>query len=261
MIRTRQRAERVLSLMLAIWGPRRPREGCNGSKVQAWAIRQRMVRHSHGHDRHRPGELRGSLINGCRLRCRHADRSRAGRGPGRHICDGHGVAPPGNAASTAGHSDQVPGYCHRFAVRHGKSRPNSNTQPNARPPRNGNIPAKSGNRSARQSYLHLSRLFAVPHHSGRVRRAPRGPILATSPPNPYGSLPNDPAFLRRWIANPQAIKPGTLMPDLNLSEQQVNDGGCLPRDAAMSAPPAASGTVSLSADAEETCIHDGNQPC
>jgi len=36
-------------------------------------------------------------------------------------------------------------------------------------------------------------------------------------------LPNDPAFLRRWIANPQAIKPGTLMPDLNLSEQQVND--------------------------------------
>jgi cytochrome c oxidase subunit 2 len=51
----------------------------------------------------------------------------------------------------------------------------------------------------------------------------QGPNLSHIASQPYGSLPNDPAFLRRWIANPQAIKPGTLMPDLNLSEQQVND--------------------------------------
>jgi cytochrome c len=28
---------------------------------------------------------------------------------------------------------------------------------------------------------------------------------------------------RRWIANPPAVKPGTAMPSLGLSEQQVND--------------------------------------
>jgi len=36
-------------------------------------------------------------------------------------------------------------------------------------------------------------------------------------------LSNDPAFLHRWIKNPQAIKPSTIMPDLGLSDQQIND--------------------------------------
>ncbi len=35
--------------------------------------------------------------------------------------------------------------------------------------------------------------------------------------------PVDEANLRRWIANPQAVKPGTAMPNLGLSEQQVTD--------------------------------------
>lgn len=40
---------------------------------------------------------------------------------------------------------------------------------------------------------------------------------------PWDNLPNDPAFLRRWIKNPQAIKPGNLMPNLGLTDQQVDD--------------------------------------
>ena len=34
---------------------------------------------------------------------------------------------------------------------------------------------------------------------------------------------NDPAFLQRWLANPRAVKPGTQMPDLNLSETEIED--------------------------------------
>ena len=51
----------------------------------------------------------------------------------------------------------------------------------------------------------------------------QGPNLTHIASHPYDSLPNDPAFLRRWLANPQAIKPGTIMPDLGLTPQQIND--------------------------------------
>ena len=46
---------------------------------------------------------------------------------------------------------------------------------------------------------------------------------APIPSPPWDKLPNDPAFLQRWIKNPQAIKPGNLMPDLGLTDQQVSD--------------------------------------
>jgi cytochrome c oxidase subunit 2 len=36
-----------------------------------------------------------------------------------------------------------------------------------------------------------------------------------------GLLPNSPANLQRWLHNPQAIKPGSLMPNLGLSEAEV----------------------------------------
>lgn len=36
-----------------------------------------------------------------------------------------------------------------------------------------------------------------------------------------GMLPNRPENLGRWLKNPPAIKPGSLMPDLRLSEEQV----------------------------------------
>ncbi|HEX2184413.1 MAG TPA: cytochrome c oxidase subunit II [Chloroflexota bacterium] len=35
------------------------------------------------------------------------------------------------------------------------------------------------------------------------------------------TLPNTPENLRRWLRNPQAVKPGNLMPNLNLSDQDV----------------------------------------
>ena len=37
-----------------------------------------------------------------------------------------------------------------------------------------------------------------------------------------GAIPNSPAYLASWIADPQAIKPGALMPNLHLTTDQVN---------------------------------------
>ncbi len=38
-----------------------------------------------------------------------------------------------------------------------------------------------------------------------------------------GTLPNNPGNLSGWIANPQAIKPGTRMPTLYLSGPDLQD--------------------------------------
>jgi cytochrome c1 len=43
------------------------------------------------------------------------------------------------------------------------------------------------------------------------------------PSPPWDKLSNDPTFLHQWIKNPQAIKPGNLMPDLGLTDEQVSD--------------------------------------
>ena len=48
--------------------------------------------------------------------------------------------------------------------------------------------------------------------SGRV---PIGP--------PLTSYRNDPAILRRWLTDPAAIKPGTKMPTLGLSDGEIAD--------------------------------------
>jgi cytochrome c2 len=34
---------------------------------------------------------------------------------------------------------------------------------------------------------------------------------------------NDPAFLRLWLEDPAAVRPGTQMPDLNLSTTEIED--------------------------------------
>jgi cytochrome c2 len=64
---------------------------------------------------------------------------------------------------------------------------------------------------------------ALCHTINGLSSGDQGPNLTHIASQPYDSLPNDPAFLRRWITNPQAIKPGTIMPDLGLSPAQVND--------------------------------------
>ncbi|HEV7366023.1 MAG TPA: c-type cytochrome [Gemmatimonadales bacterium] len=38
-----------------------------------------------------------------------------------------------------------------------------------------------------------------------------------------GEVPNNPDFLVRWIAVPQAIEPGTVMPNLGVSENKARD--------------------------------------
>ena len=38
-----------------------------------------------------------------------------------------------------------------------------------------------------------------------------------------GDMPNTPDNLKRWIQNPGTIKPGTMMPNLNLSEKDADD--------------------------------------
>ncbi len=42
-------------------------------------------------------------------------------------------------------------------------------------------------------------------------------------PQLAGSLPNTDDNLKRWIKDPQGVKSGTMMPNLNLSEAEVND--------------------------------------
>jgi cytochrome c oxidase subunit 2 len=37
-----------------------------------------------------------------------------------------------------------------------------------------------------------------------------------------GAIPNDPDHLRNWIKDPQQIKPGNLMPDMQLSEKELD---------------------------------------
>jgi cytochrome c oxidase subunit 2 len=40
-----------------------------------------------------------------------------------------------------------------------------------------------------------------------------------------GSLENTPPNMRRWLKNPQHIKPGALMPDFNFTDQELDQLG------------------------------------
>ena len=48
-----------------------------------------------------------------------------------------------------------------------------------------------------------------------------GPDLSHIGAQPYDALPNTPDFLAKWLANPAAQKPGTLMPRLSLSDTEI----------------------------------------
>ncbi len=52
-----------------------------------------------------------------------------------------------------------------------------------------------------------------------------GPPLAHFADRRYiaGELPNTPENLVRWIMDPQAVEPGTVMPDLDVGEPQARD--------------------------------------
>ncbi len=56
--------------------------------------------------------------------------------------------------------------------------------------------------------------------NGRGAAGP-GPDLSHIAGQPYDGLPNTPDFLAKWLADPQAQKPGTLMPRLGLSDSDI----------------------------------------
>lgn len=48
-----------------------------------------------------------------------------------------------------------------------------------------------------------------------------GPDLSDIESVPYDGMPNDADFLRNWLKDPQAVKPGTQMPNLGLSDGEI----------------------------------------
>jgi len=63
----------------------------------------------------------------------------------------------------------------------------------------------------------------VPGIPGAVGRV--GPALGELAGHAYvaGRLPNDAETLVRWIQDPQALRPGTAMPDLNVGPRDARD--------------------------------------
>jgi nitric oxide reductase subunit C len=49
-----------------------------------------------------------------------------------------------------------------------------------------------------------------------------GPDLSHIGSTPYDALANTPEFLGRWLADPPAVKPGTLMPKMPLSHEELD---------------------------------------
>lgn len=50
-----------------------------------------------------------------------------------------------------------------------------------------------------------------------------GPNLTHIESVPYDSLPNDADFLRKWLKDPAAMKPSAQMPNLGLSDEDIED--------------------------------------
>jgi cytochrome c oxidase subunit 2 len=85
----------------------------------------------------------------------------------------------------------------------------------------------SGPEAQRGAAFFLSRPCANCHTiKGTPARATLGPDLThldSRTTLASGVMPNTPENLFRWLKNPQAIKPGCLMPNLHLSDAQVGD--------------------------------------
>jgi cytochrome c len=50
-----------------------------------------------------------------------------------------------------------------------------------------------------------------------------GPNLTHIASQPYGKFPNDPEFLKQWINDPSTAKPGTAMPKLGLTDEELDN--------------------------------------
>ena len=81
--------------------------------------------------------------------------------------------------------------------------------------------ARAG-RDALQQYLCVT-CHAIPDVPGAWNYV--GPALDQMGDRPYiaGVLPNTPGNMERWLRSPSAVKPGSAMPDLGVSEQDARD--------------------------------------
>jgi cytochrome c oxidase subunit II len=68
-----------------------------------------------------------------------------------------------------------------------------------------------------------ARCHAIAGQGDSVRVAPDLTHLAERTTLGAGVVPNDPANLAKWLRDPQTVKPGSHMPDLNLSDDEVSD--------------------------------------
>ncbi len=85
--------------------------------------------------------------------------------------------------------------------------------------------ASTGQAAAGKQLFMSSQCASCHRIAGTQAAGTVGPDLthvATRTTLASGMIPNTPAQLEAWISNPQAIKPGTRMPDLGLSRGQVS---------------------------------------
>jgi cytochrome c oxidase subunit 2 len=67
------------------------------------------------------------------------------------------------------------------------------------------------------------RCHAIAGEGEPVRVAPDLTHLAERKTLGAGVLANDPQSLARWLREPQVVKPGSHMPDLNLTDAEIDD--------------------------------------
>lgn len=67
------------------------------------------------------------------------------------------------------------------------------------------------------------RCHAIAGHGERLRVAPDLTHLAERSTLGAGVIDNNPANLAHWLKDPQTVKPGSHMPDLNLTDDEVSD--------------------------------------
>ena len=87
-------------------------------------------------------------------------------------------------------------------------------------------PGTAGNADRGRALLHQYGCHAchrIPHVLDAIGTA--GPPLDDIGSRVYlaGTLPNTAVNMKQWIRKPQAFKPGTAMPDLNVSDQDATD--------------------------------------
>jgi cytochrome c2 len=81
-------------------------------------------------------------------------------------------------------------------------------------------PAARASGSERGMALFRDKGCAMCHRNDRLEG--KTGIFGTFAPD-LTSYRNDPALLRGWLANPEAQRPGTEMPDLDLAPQEIED--------------------------------------